>query len=723
VPQGNATGVLIKYLLSSVLPRKRFTVLERPITSGNFMSRNLSLVFIAGVYIAAMTSPLWGLGWDSVFLPAWIAFILALLVTGAWRYLRSGRSYPSADLHLIIPVIIAANMFSVLLGPGGEWVRPMNFLLIALCSVYYSLWFNFAAAGLIFMLEWSRVYFAPGAGGAEMSINLGIYGAYLAGIPLVLGRLFRLEYKKKERVMSAYRRLQEDAGSMDPERAESGPVRSISESARTARNIDAAGELKKALDQLLETARSAIPAENALIFMPDSGGGTVSLRAYLGDSKLSEDPAIATGQGLIGWVLKEKKPVLVNDGARGLGYLANEKKVRSFIAAPVMDGDRLEGIIALDSSEKDAFTEVDRGTLERFGVIALNLLRNARAYRQVDETANNFAALLRITTEMSSTLDLATILDRLSALTRDVVAYDYYTLSLVDIEGSLAFKTVKGYPFDIPPKGRFPADNTYMGWIVANRLKFSFNDYDRRTDKMPVFPVDELQAGYRSFLGIPLISHDKALGVLTVALKEPGGISAKQQDMLGIIAGQVAVNIANARLHNQIRLMATTDGLTGLTNHRHFQDKADERVASALRYPQNISLLLFDIDHFKKVNDTFGHPIGDAVLRKVGSIIRETARDVDIAARYGGEEFAVLMENTDEASAHKMAERLRVNIEKTRFVFEGKTVPVTVSIGIASHPSHCKDKKELIGNADKALYWAKENGRNRSCPYSSIAGS
>jgi len=168
--------------------------------------------------------------------------------------------------------------------------------------------------------------------------------------------------------------------------------------------------------------------------------------------------------------------------------------------------------------------------------------------------------------------------------------------------------------------------------------------------------------------------------------------------------------------------MATTDGLTGLVNHRHFQEKADERFARAARYPEDISLLLFDIDHFKKVNDTYGHPIGDAVLRKVGAVVREAARTVDVAARYGGEEFAVLMEQTDEPGALKMAERIRSTIEKTRFVFEGVTVPVTVSIGCASFPLHAADKTQLIDMADKSLYWAKRNGRNRCCAYSSIAG-
>ncbi len=692
--------------------------MERIVTSGNFITRNVFLITVSFFYIAAMTGPVWGLGWDSPVLIPWSAFVFALIASATWRYLRPGRSFPKTDLSFVIPVIISVNLFSALLGDGGEWVRPMNFLLVALCALFYGVWFNMAVAGLVFALEWANLFFTPGNTGAQAWVNLGVYGAYLGCIPLVLGRLFHSEYRKKERVLREMKRLTQGAETLSAE----GSLKSISEESRKAGDIDAGASLDRDMEAVLETARSAMRARNALIFMPAEAGEAVSLRVAAGEGPFRDDESVRSGQGLIGWVLKEKKGVLANERAAGLSYLDKDGMAGSFMAAPILDGGRLEGIIALDSAEGEAFTDDDRRTLEHFGSIVLRMIISARMSRSVDYDVRKFKSLHTLSKGISDSLEMDAILEGLPEHLKDVVPYDYMTLSFVDREKRLSFRLVEGYPEDSAPEGPVPLDNTYLGWIVDNAQKLVLSDFDRRTSKMPIFPVKELRSDFRSFFGLPLVSRDGVLGVLTVALKRPGGIDGFQQDMLDILADRLAVYIANASLHQRIKLMATTDGLTGLVNHRHFQEKADERFARAARYPEDISLLLFDIDHFKKVNDTYGHPIGDAVLRKVGAVVREAARTVDVAARYGGEEFAVLMEQTDEPGALKMAERIRSTIEKTRFVFEGVTVPVTVSIGCASFPLHAADKTQLIDMADKSLYWAKRNGRNRCCAYSSIAG-
>ncbi len=169
--------------------------------------------------------------------------------------------------------------------------------------------------------------------------------------------------------------------------------------------------------------------------------------------------------------------------------------------------------------------------------------------------------------------------------------------------------------------------------------------------------------------------------------------------------------------------MATTDGLTGLTNHRAFQEKADQEFERARRYPESISLLLFDIDHFKKINDSYGHPVGDAVLKKIGKLLNETVRTVDVAARYGGEEFVALLVNTDSKGASQMAERIRASIEKSKFLLNGQRIPVTVSVGFAVFPEDAKEKSALIEMADQALYAAKDGGRNQCRAYKEMAAT
>jgi diguanylate cyclase (GGDEF)-like protein len=166
--------------------------------------------------------------------------------------------------------------------------------------------------------------------------------------------------------------------------------------------------------------------------------------------------------------------------------------------------------------------------------------------------------------------------------------------------------------------------------------------------------------------------------------------------------------------------MAATDGLTGLFNHRKFQEELADEFKRMKRFAEPISLVLADIDYFKKVNDTYGHPVGDLVLKGVASVIRETIRDIDIPARYGGEEFAVVLPGTSGEGAKNIAERLRRKVKENPFSANGRQIEVSVSIGIATSPSDAKSKEELIEKADQALYYAKHNGRDQSMLWSGL---
>jgi diguanylate cyclase (GGDEF)-like protein len=169
--------------------------------------------------------------------------------------------------------------------------------------------------------------------------------------------------------------------------------------------------------------------------------------------------------------------------------------------------------------------------------------------------------------------------------------------------------------------------------------------------------------------------------------------------------------------------MATTDGLTGLVNHRTFQDRFADLLHRAERQKQPVSLLLTDIDHFKKVNDSYGHPVGDVVLKGVAAVCREQVRKVDFVARYGGEEFAIVLDGTDAVGARMLAERIRREVSQQRFPSEkaeGGEFGCTLSLGIATWPEDGRDPKTLIARADQALYHAKHSGRNRAVAFAEV---
>lgn len=171
---------------------------------------------------------------------------------------------------------------------------------------------------------------------------------------------------------------------------------------------------------------------------------------------------------------------------------------------------------------------------------------------------------------------------------------------------------------------------------------------------------------------------------------------------------------------NEVKLheLATHDGLTGLYNHRTFYRILEDEIVRADRYTHSVSLLMLDIDHFKKVNDTYGHQVGDMILSGLSKRLQGRMRATDWVCRYGGEEITVILTETDISMAEKIAEDLRILIEEKPFdIDNGQSIRITVSIGISSYPAHAQEVPLLVSNADTALYKAKESGRNRVCVY------
>jgi diguanylate cyclase (GGDEF)-like protein len=165
-------------------------------------------------------------------------------------------------------------------------------------------------------------------------------------------------------------------------------------------------------------------------------------------------------------------------------------------------------------------------------------------------------------------------------------------------------------------------------------------------------------------------------------------------------------------MYETMQERATTDGLTGLTNRRAFQERFEQIHALAERTGQKFSLILTDIDHFKSVNDTYGHAAGDAVLKRVAAVFAGRARKVDVVARYGGEEFVLVLPDTDGEGAEKFANRLREEVAAQSMTSEHGAFKVTISMGVAEFPVDSKDRQDLLERADQALYWCKEHGRN-----------
>jgi diguanylate cyclase (GGDEF)-like protein len=217
-------------------------------------------------------------------------------------------------------------------------------------------------------------------------------------------------------------------------------------------------------------------------------------------------------------------------------------------------------------------------------------------------------------------------------------------------------------------------------------------------------------------VGMPLRTGLTPFGLLALSSKEPVSLARDQIQTITAAVQHLALALKNALLYREVQTMADFDGLTRIHNRQSFDRRLREELARHKRYQQPISLLMLDLDHFKRINDSFGHEAGDMVLRELGRILSESMRETDIAARYGGEEFVVILPHTDESNAHTLAQRLRAAICGKIFHFHGQTFQVTVSIGISSIDAASVDlDTNLVREADQALYLAKRNGRNMIC--------
>jgi diguanylate cyclase (GGDEF)-like protein len=208
-------------------------------------------------------------------------------------------------------------------------------------------------------------------------------------------------------------------------------------------------------------------------------------------------------------------------------------------------------------------------------------------------------------------------------------------------------------------------------------------------------------------------SDVRAQGVITVCRRERA-FTDDDRELLRSLAAGATLALENVELHLQVSRQAITDELTGLANHGHFQDRLNAEIELVRRYNQALSLILLDIDNFKKVNDTYGHQQGDLVLKHVARVLRESSRETDTTARYGGEELALILPHTDLQGAHAMAERVREAIESLRVprLDQEGSLQVTASIGVAC--SAHGDRHLMIAEADRALYEAKRLGKNRT---------
>ncbi len=353
------------------------------------------------------------------------------------------------------------------------------------------------------------------------------------------------------------------------------------------------------------------------------------------------------------------------------------------------------------AADKHRFSILCESLKKDFYFIREQILQNQRLAK--------LNTLYQISQAVSETLNLDKLLESIVETAKKLIAAEASSLAIADpISQELTFTVAKGAHEKKILQKRMKIGQGIIGSVISTGkpMLIQNTQKDRRFSRT----MDNL-TGFttRSVLCVPMKVRNTVIGAVEVLnpIDRPS-FTQDQIPLLSTLAQEAAVSIENARLFH----LATTDGLTGLSTIRYFRTLLDYEIARAIRYNRPLSLLLLDIDFFKKVNDTYGHLAGDLILKELAQIIHQSIRQVDIPARYGGEEFIILLPESSQKDALVVAERLRQKVQDAKFSDNGRTYSITISVGVTSLVSGEKST-QFIERADQQLYEAKRKGRNR----------
>jgi len=335
--------------------------------------------------------------------------------------------------------------------------------------------------------------------------------------------------------------------------------------------------------------------------------------------------------------------------------------------------------------------------------------RLRRANLDLEERVIELAMLNAIGREISSSLDPQRVFDTIRRECRKVFRPDFFWIARFEPETreiSVDFSMAG----DAPPRSlTIPAGKGIASHVIATEKPLLISDASRDPLIRELQPVI-LEPKIRSVLAVPLMVERRVVGVLSVQSFREGAYGGQHISLLITIAQQAAIALENARHYQR----ATVDQLTGLYQREYFLQKLNEEYVRSSRYGTPFSLLMLDLDCFKRINDRFGHLAGDRFLRALGAMIRSSLRTPDVPCRYGGEEFCVLLPETDLGGARAIAERLRQDIGALQVTEGAHYLGTTVSVGIASYPIHFEGSlASLMEKADQALLEAKGHGKDQ----------
>jgi len=624
--------------------------------------------------------------------------------------------------------VISAALVQAGGGPAGP-LSLLAFLSIGAGSLRSgparTLPWGFVVVGAVMVPIW--------LGWAPASSPLAQAGFFLAILlcAMVPGRILQAERSAHSATRARLRAFEDEAGGLRRESTDALPdLRrehyGYEERDRDLRSI--ARELQLDMDRVCGLLVSATGASSACVYRPDGDDYADRLVAVA----KSGDTATLLGDvgvrdGIFGAAFRSSSPVTLssvhNEDPR-LAHRISCATVGATMALPLVDGDRRFGVIVLDTPHEEGFDDPSRSLAGSIADLVSRLIARAVDLTSTREGMRENHAFYEACREVSRHVRIESIAEAVVHSAGDFVASDACAVMLVD-EAREGMRVVAEEGFGLPtplPRVSLDAGEGLLAQCVHHRTVIDRPDLQGSSRPPILFgrdfgPTEDLA----SLLVLPIFPPGEGQapvqGALVVARRQQPDFDVEDVERLEVLLHQVGAALSNGALFAEHEARGVTDGMTGLPNHRRFQEVLAGKIASAQRTGLKLSLLLMDIDKFKSVNDNYGHPMGDEVIRRLARCLEGMVREgTDLAARYGGEEFCLLLEDTDGPGARRVAERLREAFKGEVFVHKDQgrpqTFQSTVSIGIACFADDASNQSELIERADQALYWSKQSGRD-----------
>ncbi|HXE61326.1 MAG TPA: sensor domain-containing diguanylate cyclase [Gemmatimonadaceae bacterium] len=454
------------------------------------------------------------------------------------------------------------------------------------------------------------------------------------------------------------------------------------------------------IERLLGDAQQALGADDVTLWLRVDEGAVrplLTMPPTAQRERRTEPPAHA----LVEWCVEQ-----------GIVTANQDSDAAALIVAPVGAAydDRPGGALTLYAADRHRLSPTVRQELAahaaRLGAL-LGLLRDGRETRQYRGKAE---LLARAAERVQSSHDIAGLGHAICDAALEVTGATRAAFVVWDQREDAGTVTSVSMGHAVPA-GFQVLPSSFVGTSCRERQRFTLSEVDGASH-YSVFGEGEPPRRLGSLAVVPLHRDSRSLGAIAVEGDEAGQLTAVESSLLLLLSSVSSAAFVNVRSLERATVESRTDPLTRLANRRVFDERLRQHLAECDRTGQVLSLILADLDHFKQINDTYGHTAGDRVLAAVAAGARRAIRNIDLCTRYGGEELAILLPQTPIERAREVAERLRKTFESSRVEVDGRVISVTASFGVASFPTSTGRHDSLFSSADKALYEAKRAGRN-----------